>query len=234
MGLSDLCIRRPVFATVLSLVVVLLGLVSYTRLQVREYPRIDEPVVTVSARYAGASAEIIESQVTKPMEDSIAGIEGVDILTSISRPEQSQITVRFRLDRDPDGAAAAERAQLIERTEQNHEDDPDRHGEETLRLEEHGAQVRRPVTACNDEGGDDRVDGEDDQGDGDHEVDQQQAGSLSCLFLVIKEIHRWKPHSKDTLGASRSCSEETSNSWASPKPRMPAKMTVGKVSRAVL
>ncbi len=106
MGLPDLCIRRPVFATVLSLVVVLLGLVSYTRLQVREYPRIDEPVVTVSARYAGASAEIIESQVTKPMEDSIAGIEGVDILTSISRPEQSQITVRFRLDRDPDGAAA--------------------------------------------------------------------------------------------------------------------------------
>ena len=106
MVLSDVCIRRPVFATVLSLVIVLLGLVSYSRLQVREYPKIDEPVVTVTTTYVGASSEIIESQVTKPLEDSIAGIEGVDVLTSISRPERSQITVRFRLDRDPDGAAA--------------------------------------------------------------------------------------------------------------------------------
>lgn len=106
MVLSDLCIRRPVLATVLSLVIILVGLVSYSRLQVREYPKIDEPVVTVTTRYQGASADIIETQVTKPMEDSIAGIEGVDVLTSISRPEQSQITVRFRLDREPDGAAA--------------------------------------------------------------------------------------------------------------------------------
>jgi multidrug efflux pump len=106
MVLSDVCIRRPVFATVLSLVIVLLGLVSYSRLGVREYPKIDEPVVTVETKYLGASADIIESQVTKPLEDSIAGIEGVDVLTSISRPEQSQITVRFRLDREPDGAAA--------------------------------------------------------------------------------------------------------------------------------
>ncbi|RIK95930.1 MAG: multidrug transporter AcrB [Burkholderiales bacterium] len=72
----------------------------------REYPKIDEPTVTVSTKYLGASADIVESQVTKPLEDSIAGIEGVDVLTSISRPEQSQITVRFRLERDPDGAAA--------------------------------------------------------------------------------------------------------------------------------
>ena len=106
MVISEVCIRRPVFATVLALVLVLVGLVSYDRLQVREYPKIDEPVVTVSTTYPGASAEIIESQVTKPVEDSIAGIEGVDVLTSISRPEQSQITVRFRLERDPDGAAA--------------------------------------------------------------------------------------------------------------------------------
>ena len=106
MGLSDICIRRPVFATVLSLVLMLLGAVSYNRLAVREYPKIDEPVVNVETRYLGASAEIIESQVTKPLEDSIAGIEGVDVLTSISRPEQSQITVRFRLERDPDSAAA--------------------------------------------------------------------------------------------------------------------------------
>jgi len=104
--ISDVCIRRPVFATVLSLIILLLGLVSYSRLQVREYPKIDEPTVTVSTSYLGASADIVESQVTKPLEDSIAGIEGVDVLTSISRPERSQITVRFRLERDPDGAAA--------------------------------------------------------------------------------------------------------------------------------
>ena len=106
MVISETCIRRPVFATVLSLVILLIGLVSYDRLQVREYPKIDEPTVTVTTRYPGASSEIIESQVSKPLEDSIAGIEGVDVLTSISRAEQSQITVRFRLERDPDGAAA--------------------------------------------------------------------------------------------------------------------------------
>jgi multidrug efflux pump len=105
-SLSEICIRRPVFATVLSLLIVLVGLVSYQRLAVREYPKIDEPVVTVETRYPGAAAEIIESQVTKPLEDSIAGIEGVDVLTSISRAEQSQITVRFKLARDADGAAA--------------------------------------------------------------------------------------------------------------------------------
>jgi multidrug efflux pump len=106
MVLSDVCIRRPVFATVLSLIMMLLGVVSFQRLAVREYPKIDLPVVNVETRYVGASAEIIESQVTKPLEDSISGIEGVDVLTSISRPEQSQITVRFRLERDADAAAA--------------------------------------------------------------------------------------------------------------------------------
>ncbi|HZW11575.1 MAG TPA: efflux RND transporter permease subunit [Noviherbaspirillum sp.] len=105
MVLSDVCIRRPVFATVMSLIIVLIGLVSYNRLAVREYPKIDEPVVTVQTNYPGASAEIVESQVTKPMEDSIAGIDGIDVLTSISRAEQSQITVRFRLDKDPDSGA---------------------------------------------------------------------------------------------------------------------------------
>jgi multidrug efflux pump len=106
MRLSDTTIRRPVFATVLSLLLVLVGAVSLTRLQVREYPRIDEPVVNVSTRLVGASSEVIESQVTKPLEDSIAGIDGVEILTSISRSEQSQITVRFKLEKNPDDAAA--------------------------------------------------------------------------------------------------------------------------------
>ena len=106
MQLAEVAIRRPVFATVLSLLILLIGAVSYTRLAVREYPKIDEPVVTVSVRYAGASAEVIETQVTKPLEDSIAGIDAVDVLTSISRPEQAQISVRFRLEKDADTAAA--------------------------------------------------------------------------------------------------------------------------------
>lgn len=106
MSLSELCIRRPVFSTVLSLIIVLVGAVSYTRLTVREYPKIDEPVVTVSTTYRGASAEIIESQVTKPLEDSLAGIEGIETITSTSRSESSQISVRFKLSREPDGAAS--------------------------------------------------------------------------------------------------------------------------------
>ncbi len=106
MQLAEISIRRPVFATVLSLLILLIGAVSFDRLTVREYPKIDEPVVTVSVRYAGASAEVIESQVTKPLEDSIAGIDGVDVITSISRADQGQITVRFRLEKDADSAAA--------------------------------------------------------------------------------------------------------------------------------
>lgn len=106
MQLPEIAIRRPVFATVLSLLVLLVGLVSFTRLSVREYPKIDEPMVTVTTRYPGASAEVIESQVTKPLEDSIAGIDAVDVITSISRAEQSQISVRFRLEKDADAAAA--------------------------------------------------------------------------------------------------------------------------------
>ncbi|HUQ29347.1 MAG TPA: efflux RND transporter permease subunit [Usitatibacter sp.] len=106
MTLPEICIRRPVFATVLSILVLLVGLIGYSRLSVREYPRIDEPVVTVETRYVGASAEVVESQITKVLEDSLAGIEGVDVMTSVSRSETSQITVRFRLTRDPDSAAA--------------------------------------------------------------------------------------------------------------------------------
>ena len=106
MQLPEISIRRPVFASVLSLLILLVGWVSFSTLTVREYPKIDEPTVTVSTRFGGASSEVIESQVTKVLEDSLAGIEGVDIITSISRQEQSQITVRFKLERDPDSAAA--------------------------------------------------------------------------------------------------------------------------------
>ncbi len=106
MKLSETSIRRPVFATVLSLLLVLVGAVTFSRLELREYPRIDEPVVNVSTRLAGASSEVIESQVTKPLEDSISGIEGVDIVTSVSRSEESQITVRFKLSKNPEAGAA--------------------------------------------------------------------------------------------------------------------------------
>ncbi len=106
MKISELCVERPVFATVLSLAVVLVGLVSYDRLTVREYPKIDPPVVNVETAYSGASPEIIETQVTQVLEEQLAGIEGVDFMTSISRQEQSQITVTFQLNRDPGEAAA--------------------------------------------------------------------------------------------------------------------------------
>lgn len=106
MSLPELCIRRPVFASVLSLVILLVGLISYERLTVREYPAIDEPVVSVVTNYKGASPEVIESQVTKPLEDQLSGIEGVDVMTSRSRSERSQINIKFNLDRAPDAAAA--------------------------------------------------------------------------------------------------------------------------------
>jgi multidrug efflux pump len=104
--LPELCIRRPVFATVLSLVIVLIGSVSYQQLSVREYPNVDRPVVTVNTAYPGASAQIVESQVTQVLEDALAGLEGVDFTTSVSREELSQISVTFHLSRDPESAAS--------------------------------------------------------------------------------------------------------------------------------
>ena len=106
MTLPELCIKRPVFATVLSLGVLLLGVISYSRLSVREYPKIDEPVVSVETAYKGASAAVVESTITKVLEDSLSGIEGVDVMTSQSRSERSQINIKFKLTRDPDSAAA--------------------------------------------------------------------------------------------------------------------------------
>lgn len=106
MVLSDISISRPVLATVMSLIIVLLGLVGYKTLSVREYPNIDEPVVTVTTTYNGANADIMESQVTKPLEDGLAGIEGIKFITSTSREGASLITVNFLLSRDADSAAA--------------------------------------------------------------------------------------------------------------------------------
>lgn len=106
MTLSELSIRRPVLAIVMSLVIVLVGLMAWSRLTVREYPNIDEPVVSVTTQYSGASAEVIESQVTQPLEDVLSGIEGIDVMTSTNRSERSQITLQFRVTRDPEDAAA--------------------------------------------------------------------------------------------------------------------------------
>jgi multidrug efflux pump len=106
MTLPQLSIRRPVFATVLNLIVLLIGVVCYQRLSVRQVPKIDTPVVNVATVYPGANAAVIESQITKPIEDALAGIEGVDYLTSTSRAESSQVTIVFRLERDPDDAAS--------------------------------------------------------------------------------------------------------------------------------
>lgn len=106
MGFTEFCIRRPVFATVLSLVLVLAGLMSFSRLTIREYPNIDEPQVSVQTNYPGASAEIIESQVTQVLEGSLAGIEGIDTIESTSRAEQSRITIRFRSTVNIDAATS--------------------------------------------------------------------------------------------------------------------------------
>lgn len=106
MILSDISIRRPVFATVVNLVILLIGIICYQRLAVRLIPKVDTPVVTVATAYPGASAQVVESTITTPIEEQLSGIEGIDYIGSVSREESSQITVRFRLDRDPDSAAA--------------------------------------------------------------------------------------------------------------------------------
>jgi multidrug efflux pump len=105
-SLSEICIRRPVFATVLSLIILLIGIVAYGRLTVREYPQVDEPVVSVTTTYTGASAVLIESQITQVLEGSLAGIEGIDIIESTSRSESSRITIRFKSDVNIDTAAS--------------------------------------------------------------------------------------------------------------------------------
>ncbi len=105
MFLPEISIKRPVLATVMSLLIILIGIISFQRLTVREYPKIDTPVVSVRTVYTGASPQVIESQVTQPLEDSISGIEGVKTLKSVSREEVSQITVEFTSDRNPDLAA---------------------------------------------------------------------------------------------------------------------------------
>ncbi len=104
MNISELCIRRPVFATVLSLLLVLFGLVALQRLAVREYPDINRPVVSISTIYRGASASVVENKITQAIEDRIAGIEGILKLESDSEDERSSIRIEFDVERDIDAA----------------------------------------------------------------------------------------------------------------------------------
>ncbi|HYC72238.1 MAG TPA: efflux RND transporter permease subunit [Opitutaceae bacterium] len=105
MILSDVSIRRPVVALVASILVVLIGLLSFGRLPVREYPLIDSPIVTVDTSYRGASAEVVEARITEPLEREIASIDGIRTIRSESQEESSRITVEFTLDREVDEAA---------------------------------------------------------------------------------------------------------------------------------
>ena len=105
MHISEITVRRPVLAIVISLFLVLIGIVSYDKLTIREYPDIDKPVVTVNTVYRGASAEIIERDITQILEDSLAGISDIKEITSESRNELSQIRIEFNLSRDMDSAA---------------------------------------------------------------------------------------------------------------------------------
>jgi hypothetical protein len=103
--LSDFSVRRPVFATVLSLLLVILGLAALSNLPVRQYPDIDPPVVSIETTYRGASADVVETKVTQVIEDRIAGLEGIEKLTSASSEERSSIRVEFVPGRDVDEAA---------------------------------------------------------------------------------------------------------------------------------
>ncbi|MFO7314890.1 efflux RND transporter permease subunit [Rhodothermus marinus] len=105
MSLYSVSIRRPVLAVVFSLVILLFGIVSFTYLGVREYPAVDPPIITVATNYRGANAEVIETQITEPLEESINGIAGIRSITSVSRDGRSTITVEFELGVDLEQAA---------------------------------------------------------------------------------------------------------------------------------
>ena len=105
MNISELCIRRPVFASVFSMMLVIFGVVALERLALREYPDISRPVVSISTTYRGASASVVENKVTQAIEDRVAGIEGILKLESDSEEERSSIRIEFDSDRDIDAAA---------------------------------------------------------------------------------------------------------------------------------
>jgi multidrug efflux pump len=105
MILSDISIKRPIFASVISLLLIVFGLVSFSRLPLREYPDIDPPVVTIDTVYPGASAYVVESQITQLVEERIAGVEGIRFIDSSSQDGRSRVTIEFSTSRDIDAAA---------------------------------------------------------------------------------------------------------------------------------
>ncbi|MGD9981992.1 MAG: efflux RND transporter permease subunit [Hyphomonadaceae bacterium] len=105
MTLSDLSVRRPVLATVFSLLIIAFGLIAFTTLPLRELPDVDQPVVSVSTSYPGASAQVVETQITRVIEDQLSGIEGVDVINATSRDGRSSVNIEFTLDRDLEDAA---------------------------------------------------------------------------------------------------------------------------------
>lgn len=105
MLLSDISIKRPVFASVVNLLLVVFGIVAVTFLSLREYPDVDPPIVSINTTYTGASAAIIESRITQLLEDRISGIEGIKNIESTSRNGRSSIDVEFNLSRDIDAAS---------------------------------------------------------------------------------------------------------------------------------
>ena len=105
MKLSDVSIKRPVFAVVISLLLVVLGVMSFTRLTLRELPNIDPPIVSVEVTYPGASAAVVETRVTQILEDALSGIEGINTIQSSSRNGRADVTIEFNLSRDIEAAA---------------------------------------------------------------------------------------------------------------------------------
>lgn len=105
MNISELSIRRPVLATVMTIIIVLFGVIGYFYIGVREYPSVDNPIISVSCSYAGANADVIENQITEPLEQNINGIPGIRSLTSVSQQGSSRITVEFELSVDLETAA---------------------------------------------------------------------------------------------------------------------------------
>lgn len=105
MTLSDLSVRRPVFATVLSLLIIAFGAIAFTTLPLRELPDVDQPVVSINTSYPGASAQVVETQITRIIEDQLSGIEGVDVINAVSRDGRSSVNIEFTLDRDLEDAA---------------------------------------------------------------------------------------------------------------------------------
>ena len=105
MILSDLSVTRPVLATVMSLLLIAIGLVAFDRLPLREYPDIDPPVVSIDTVYPGAAANVVETRITQLIEDRVSGVEGIRTIESVSEDGRSRITIEFDIDRDVDGAA---------------------------------------------------------------------------------------------------------------------------------